>query len=121
MIKKLVIVTGLFFLGSSIAFSQSVNGKAIAEIDVEYVQIVGSAKLFSQKVNINIDFGQENKVFKAKDTQIRDANGKLTTFNSMIDALNFMSKCGYEFVDAYTLTVSNQNVYHYLLKKKGSK
>jgi len=36
----------------------------------------------------------------------------------MIDALNFMSKNEYEFVQAYALTVGNQNVYHYLMKKK---
>ncbi len=59
-----------------------------------------------------------SKVFSTKDTQIRDKDGKLTTFNSMIDALNFMSKTGYDFVSAYTITISNQNVYHYLLQKK---
>jgi hypothetical protein len=36
----------------------------------------------------------------------------------MIDALNFMTKNGYEFVQAYALVLSNQNVYHYLLRKK---
>jgi hypothetical protein len=39
----------------------------------------------------------------------------------MVDALNFMSANGYEFVDSYAITVSNRNVYHYLLKKSYKK
>ncbi len=103
---------------STTVFSQTVNDVPISEIDVEYVRIVGTGKLLSTKVTIQIDFGQRNKIFKTKDTQVKDENGKLTSFNSMIDALNFMSKNGYDFVTAYTLTIGNQNVYHYLLKKR---
>jgi hypothetical protein len=116
--KKLLFSIATTFFALSTAFCQTVNDKPVSEIDVEYVQIVGTAKLLSQKVNIQIDFGQEDKLFNAKDTQVKDENGKLMTFNSMIDALNFMSKNGYDFVDAYTTTISNQNVYHYLLKKR---
>tara|TARA_B110000967_G_C18734830_1_gene484520 strand:- start:445 stop:717 length:273 start_codon:yes stop_codon:yes gene_type:complete len=90
----------------------------MTEIDVEYVQIVGTAKLLSNKIRIQIDFGQEDKFFSSKDTQVKDENGKQMIFNSMIDAMNFMSKNGYDFVEAYAITVANQNVYHYLLKKR---
>jgi hypothetical protein len=70
-------------------------------------------------VTIEIDFGQENKLFSSnKDTRIRDENGKNMIFNSMIDALNFMTKNGYEFVQAYAFAVGNQNVFHNLLRKK---
>lgn len=115
---KLFITVAILLVGLSSALSQTVNGKPIAEIDVEYVQIVGTAKFLSNKVKIQIDFGQEDKLFTANDTQVRDETGKLMVFNSMIDALNFMSKNGYDFVSAYTITISNQNVYHYLLKKR---
>jgi len=121
MINKTILTIALTCIGVLTAFSQTVNNKPISEIDVEYVQIVGTAKLFSKKVNIQIDFGQENKLFSAKDTQVKNENGKLMKFNSMIDALNFMSKNGYNFVDAYAITISNQNVYHYLLKKRKNK
>ena len=69
-------------------------------------------------MTIEIDFGQENKVFKFKDTQVKDAEGRLQVFNSMIDALNFMSSNGYDFVSAYAITIGNQNVYHFLLQKR---
>jgi len=68
-------------------------------------------------VTIQIDFGQENKIFSTKDTQVKDKNGKLVVFNSMIDALNFLSSNNYQFVNAYAITIGSQNVYHYLLKK----
>ena len=117
---RFYLILTLVFLGCAFTtiIAQTVNGIPIKEIDVEYVQIVGTARLLSNKVNVQIDFGQEDKIFSAKDTQIKDENGKLTIFNSMIDALNFMSRTGYEFVTAYAISVSNQNVYHYLLKKR---
>jgi len=116
--KKLILVTCLTVFGLSNVFSQTVNDIPIKDIDVDYIQIVGTSKLMSNKVTIEIDFGQENKVWSAKDTQVKDENGKLVVFNSMIDALNFLGKNGYEFVDAYAISIGNQNVYHYMLKKK---
>lgn len=114
--NKIILVISLLFY--NFFFTQTVNDKPLSEIDVEYVQIVGTEKLLSNKLTIEIDFGQEDKFFSAKDTQLKDKEGKLQVFNSMIDALNFMSENGYDFVTAYIVTVSNQNVYHYLLKKK---
>ncbi|MDR9399337.1 MAG: hypothetical protein RI562_09755 [Salibacter sp.] len=98
--------------------AQTVNGSPIDEIDVQYVEIVGASKAFSSKLNIQIDFGQEVKFLKAsKNTVIKDKEGKNLEFNSMVDALNFMSANGYEFVDSYAITVSNSNVFHFLLRK----
>lgn len=79
--------------------------------DVEYCQIVGTRMI--AKISISIDFGQK---FFAKSGLIRD--GKYFSFNSMVDALNFMVKNGWEYVDAYAISVGNQKVYHYLLKRK---
>ena len=42
---------------------------------------------------------------------------KVHTFPSMIEAMNFMSKNGWEFVQAYVTTSGNENVYRWLLKK----
>jgi hypothetical protein len=97
--------------------AQTVNDIPISEIDVEYLQIIGTSKLFSTKLTIQIDFGQNTKFFSSgKETIVKDANGKSMEFNSMIDALNFLSKNGFEFVNAHVITVGNQNVYHYLLR-----
>jgi hypothetical protein len=100
------------------ARAQTVNGIPIAEIETEYALIVGISKFLSTKVNIEIEFGQHNKAWNNKDTQLIGEDGKPLTLNSMVDALNFMSQYNYEFLQAYAITVGNQNVYHYLMKKK---
>lgn len=116
--KKLISLSILLLSFLAVSYSQSVNGIPLDKIETEYIQIVGTSKFLSNKVNIQLDFGQHDKMFSAKDTQVRDENNKQVTLNSMIDALNFMTKYGYEFVQAYAFSVGNQNVYHYLLRKK---
>tara|TARA_B100000401_G_scaffold351724_1_gene249344 strand:- start:316 stop:669 length:354 start_codon:yes stop_codon:yes gene_type:complete len=111
----------LIFILLSIGYSQTVNGIPISEIDTEYIQIVGTEGLIKKKVSIEIDYGQneQGKFFqKRKNLVIKDENDEELKFNSMIGALNFMHKYGYDFVNAYAVSTGNQNVYHYLLKKK---
>lgn len=120
--KKLIIAM-LFVLGAHFAQSQTINGVEIKELQQEYVQIVGQSKFMSTKLNISIDVGQHVKVFgNSKQVRIMDKNDKPLTLNSMIDALNFMNSAGYEYLDAYVVTIGSgsgaQNVYHYTLKKK---
>jgi hypothetical protein len=119
MIKNAFLILIVTLVSASSVISQTVNDTPIKDIDVEFVQIVGTSKLFKNKVTIQLDFGQSVKFFSSgKETQIKDENGKRLSFNSMIDALNFMSKNGYDFVHAYAITIGNQNVYHYLLQKR---
>lgn len=119
--KKIIFTFFILCMASQALKAQSVNGIPISEIDVEFIQILGHSKLFSDKVSISLDFGQDTKFFsdrKAED--IRDNEGKKVKFNSMIDALNFMSSHGFEFVQAYAFAVNNQNVYHYLMKQSNN-
>ncbi len=116
--KKKIFLAALIFTATSIiGYSQTVNGVPISDIDVEYVEIVGNFRLFSNKFTITIDFGQESKLFSNRETQIRDEYGQALNFNSMVDALNFMSKNGYDFVDVYVVTNDEFTTHHYLLRK----
>jgi hypothetical protein len=122
LISKTTFVLTVFVCLCVGAFGQTVNDVPIKDINSEYVQIVGTSKLFSTKVTIEIDFGQQIKAFGgAKQVKIRDADGKNMDFNSMIDALDFMSENGYTFVQAYAFATGNENVYHYLMKKTKEK
>jgi hypothetical protein len=115
---KSILLTFIFAaFGLTRVFSQTVNEIPIKDIDVEYIQIIGTPKIFGAGVTIEIDFGQENNSGN-KDTYPKDENGEYLTFNSMMDALNFMGKYGYEFVFAYTTTVSDTSISHYILKKR---
>ncbi|MDE5649533.1 MAG: hypothetical protein K2I35_00740 [Duncaniella sp.] len=84
-----------------------------------YCELVGSSGLFSSKVKVTIDFGQETSFWKgSKDQQLVDADGNDIKFNSMVDAMNFMGKNGWKFVQAYTIgDGKNGYVYRWLLYK----
>ena len=116
---RLLILTGLL-LGFTNSYAQSVNGIAFKDLEVDYLEIVGENKPLSNKQIIGLEYGQvkTSVLYPYKDTKIKDANGKDVEFNYMIEALNFMVKNGYEFVQAYTSIEGEQNYYHYLLRKK---
>lgn len=50
-----------------------------------------------------------------------DENGNVIVFNSMIDAMNYMGNLGWEFEQAYVVTVGSGStsslVYHWLLSR----
>lgn len=116
--KRFFLLTALIFAFSFVD-AQTVNDIPVKDIDVEYIQIVGSSMGFSKKVVIEVDFGQESKFFSSKaEASIKDENGKMMKFNSMIDALNFFSENSFEFIQAYAFSVGSQTVYHYLLRKR---
>jgi hypothetical protein len=100
----------LFSVGFSIAQETENAEKTV------YCELVGTGKLFSTKVNVVVDYGEERRFFEAANT-IEDEDGGVKDFNSMVDALNYMGERGWVFVQAYTVSTSNSNVYHWLLKK----
>ena len=84
----------------------------------EYCMVLATSRFLSTKVTITVDFGQETHLFKYTDERIKDEQGNVIKFNSVIDALNYMAKQGWIFVNAYAVTISNQNVYHYVLRRR---
>ena len=84
-----------------------------------YCELVGSSNVFSSKVKVTVDFGQETSYWKRDtDQRLVDSEGKDIEFNSMVDAMNFMGKNGWKFIQAYTIGDSkNGYVYRWLLYK----
>ena len=105
----------VFILASLIVFSLS----ASAQGRKVYCELLGTPKFMSTKVTISVDFGQERKFFG--DNRMVDENGNVQVFNSMVDAMNYMGSLGWEFEQAYVVTVGGgagaSNVYHWLLSK----
>lgn len=115
-LKKLYFVFALFVSFGSIQAQNETNENSNQDIWT-YAELLGTRKLMSNKVTVEIDYGQENPLWKFTDDRIIDVKtGKPKTFNSMVDAMNFMGALGWEFVQAYVVTEGNQNVYHWLLK-----
>lgn len=111
--KKKVLLFGVFLFVFSIGlFSQTTSpAKSYA-----FCELVGTSNLIGTKVTVSIDFGQKRGFFQSN--VLLDENGKAVKFNSMIDAMNSMGAKGWEFVQAFVVTMSSQNVYHYVLKKQ---
>lgn len=82
-----------------------------------YCEIIGEGKFLSNKVTIYVDFGQFTKFGGERANILDPMTGKPIAFNSMIDAMNYMGKDRWEFVQAFVVSTSNGFVYHYLLKK----
>jgi len=115
--KIILLTTTAFLFNLYSSFSQTVNDVPIKSLDVDYVEIVGQY-FHRNKISIELDYGQETKLRSTNDTRLKDENGKSLTFDSMIGALNFMSKNGYDFVQAYSVGPDSARVHHYLLRKK---
>lgn len=70
-----------------------------------------SISYLSSTIRVKIDSGEnKDKIIQDKET------GKDKSFNTMVDALNYMSKEGWEFVQAYTKSTPYESI-HYLLRK----
>lgn len=86
----------------------------------QYCEVVATGRLLSNKVTIDIDYGEERSIWK--DNRLREENGKLKKFNSVIDAINYLGKNGWKLVNAFPVSTSNgPMVYHYVFKKEFSK
>ncbi|HRI58348.1 MAG TPA: hypothetical protein PK228_01450 [Saprospiraceae bacterium] len=98
---------------------QTVDGVNLGEKkEVEYVELVGVAKMFSQKITVRVDYGQ--KFDWDNDTKVDGPDGKAIVFNSMMDAVNRFSGWGWELMFAYDVsTGQGGTVYHYVMRRKG--
>lgn len=97
-----------------------INTKASAEEPTQrvYAELLGTGTNFlnlNKNVKVSVDLGQFQSATKAY--TLLDENGKDIKFNSMVAAMNYMGERGWKFIQAYVVTVSNQNVLHWLLYK----
>src|SRR5690349_16186878 len=100
------IIALLFTLLSHALFAQNDTTKI-----EQYCQIIATPRLFSNIVTIDIDFGEEKSFWS--DTRLKNYDGSLKKFNTIIDALNFMGREGWIFINAYPVRNGNSDVYHY--------
>jgi len=105
--KKLLILTILIL---------SIHLQAQEVPKYVYAEIVGTSKFLSKKVLIEIDYGQATSFWESN--RLKNTDGSNKEFNSMVDAMNYMGAIGWEFQQAYVVTIGQQNVYHWLMRKE---
>lgn len=106
-VKKLFFLTALY---STLSFLHAQSAPKFV-----YAEIVGESRFLSNKVTVSIDYGQATSFFE--NTKVKNEDGSNRKFNSMVDAMNYMGALGWEFQQAYVVTTSQQNVYHWLMRK----
>jgi hypothetical protein len=82
----------------------------------QYCEVVATGRLLSNKVTIDIDYGEQRSIWR--DHRIKNDEGKLKKFNSVIDAVNYLGKQGWKLVNAFPIATGNGSVYHYVFKKE---
>ena len=111
--KRAIVIFCLF-----IAFKG--NAQQDASNVEQYCEVVATGRLLSNKVTIDIDYGEQRSIWR--DNRLKDDDGKLKKFNTVIDALNYLGKDGWKLVNAFPVATGNgPMVYHYVFKKEFSK
>jgi len=118
---KQVLSVALLFISLSFVYGQEAVKLSRAGAKEEYCMVSAVRKgLFSTKINITVDFGQKVSFWTGTTTTthgLKDSNGRLIAFNTIIDALNYMASFGWEFVNAYTVKDGETTVYYYIMKR----
>lgn len=108
--KKLLTI-GIFLISTLVSNAQTDSSKV-----EQYCQIIATPRLLSNKVTIDIDFGDEKSFWR--DTRLKTDAGKLKKFNTVIDALNYMGREGWIFINAYPVRMAETEIYHFAFKKQ---
>jgi hypothetical protein len=119
--KTVYLLVFLFILNTNSTFAQIDSTRV-----EQYCEMVAQGKLFSNKITIDIDFGEGRSFWSFKDTRVKDElTGKVKSFKSTVDALNYLGSAGWTLLNAFPVTENTgfgtQNVYHFFFKKSFQK
>ena len=107
---KKIITSAILMITAFVSNAQTDSSKV-----EQYCQVIATPKLLSNKVTIDIDFGEEKSFWQ--DTRLRTDEGKLKKFNTIIDAINYMGREGWIFVNAYPVHLEQTEIFHFAFKK----
>lgn len=108
--KKLLLIS-IVLLNSIVSNAQTDTTKV-----EQYCQIIAKPRLLTNKVTIDIDYGDEKSFWQ--DNRLKTDEGKLRKFNTIIDAMNYMGKEGWLFINAYPVKMGETEIYHFAFKKQ---
>lgn len=107
-----ILLTFTFLFAATFSMAQSSN-----TIE-QYCSLNVMPRLLSNKVNIDVDYGNPRKMFSFKDNRVKDDDGKAKKFNTAVEALNYMSAQGWKLVNAMAMTEGGNAVYRYIMKRE---
>jgi len=107
--KKLLTI-GIFLIRALVSNAQTDTSKV-----EQYCQVIATPRLLSNKVTIDIDFGDEKSFWR--DNRLKTDGGTVKKFNTIIDALNYMGREGWVFINAYPFHMGQTEIFHFAFKK----
>jgi len=82
----------------------------------QYCVVMVAPKFFSTKLEVTVDFGEESTL---SGQRLEDEAEKIKKFTSVVDALNYLSKAGWQLVNGFSAVhQSKGNISHYVMRKK---
>jgi hypothetical protein len=86
-----------------------------------YCEIVATPKIFSNKATVELDFGQYSG-FWSSDRQLVDEQGNTISFNSALDAANYMARRGWDLEEVFIVQEMSKGDsgtprYHWIMSK----
>jgi hypothetical protein len=107
--KKSIIFT-IALLASLHSFSQTDSTKI-----EQYCELIVTPRLLSNKVTIDVNYGEEKSFWR--DNRLKNDDGRFKKFNTVVDALNYMGKSGWIFINAYPVKTGDTEIYHFAFRK----
>ena len=83
-----------------------------------FCTISPSSNIFTRKMKVNIDTGQRNTHFMNSEKLRNPETGAELEFNSIVDALNYMSSQGWDFVQTFVEVSEGSSTTYWLLRKE---
>lgn len=114
MLNKKLLIVFLVLASPVFLFAQNESDKV-----EQYCEMTAQGRLFSNKITIDLDFGEGKSMFSFKDTRIKDeVSGKVRKFKSTVDALNYLGGKGWKLLNAFPVAEGGglggaQTVYHF--------
>ncbi len=107
--RKLLILS-MVLLSSIVSKAQTDTSKV-----EQYCQLIATPRLLSNEVTIDIDYGDEKSFWQ--DNRLRTEEEKIKKFNTIIDAMNYMGREGWIFINAYPVHMAQTEIFHFAFKK----
>ena len=108
--------TKLLFLLSFGVVSFTSYAQDTLRVD-QFCQVAVFSRPSAKKLIINIDYGEGKGVLK--DFKLKEDNGDMKEFNSIVEALNYMGGLGWKMVNAFSISYGlNGSDCYYVFKKE---
>ena len=121
-IMKKILLVFIFSIFYNSLNAQTVNGIQIEDIPAKYIEVVTRHKTFKPfKITLLFDYGQIGNNKEVDKGFILDKDGNHIQFKGTIDALNFLEKMGYKYLNQHLEMAGTVRAMHTLLENTNYK